>query len=81
MQNKRRLYTEDELVEMRAESAAAAELGLSWQERGPPPSYGPLWRNHEYRPGSERWANRGGAQQAWYTSFFRAKRSLSRDAF
>ena len=79
-QKQRRPYTEDELMDMRAESAVAAELGLSWQERGPPPSHGPLWRNQEYRSGSERWANRGGASKGWYTAFYKAKRTLDKEA-
>jgi hypothetical protein len=71
-------YSELELIEMRAESAVAEQLGLSWKERGPPPSHGPLWRNQEYRTGSERWANRGGAAKDWYTAFYKAKRSMDK---
>jgi hypothetical protein len=74
----RQTYTTSEVIEMQAESAVAAQLGLGWAERGPPPSHGPLWRNQEYRPGSERWANRGGAAAGWYTAFYKAKRSLDK---
>lgn len=76
----RQQYTEDELLELRAESDVAAQLGLSWYERGPPPSHGPLWRNQEYRHGTERWANRGGAAKDWYTAYYKAKRSLDKQA-
>jgi hypothetical protein len=73
-------YTEAELLDLRAESDVAAELGLSWPQRGPPPSHGPLWRNQEYRAGSERWANRGGSAKEWYTAFYKAKRTCDKQA-
>ena len=56
-------YTVHDIVELRAEEKAAAERGLSWQERGPPgpEDGGPRrWRGQRYRPCSGKWANRGG---------------------
>ena len=75
----RQEYSEDEIIEMRNEHEAAVAEGLSWQQRGPPPSHGPLWRNQTYRVGSERWANRGGGSASWFTAFYRAKNSFGQD--
>ena len=49
---------------------------MRWQDRGPT---GPqertkdTWRGQKWRPGSERWANNGGANKIWYVGFIRAR--------
>jgi hypothetical protein len=65
-------YTVEELLDLRAESAAARELGIRWADRGPTGEV-PVWRGQQWRPGSERYANRGGANKEWYTQMYRAK--------
>ena len=64
----------DELV---VESEVARELGLTWTGRGPPgpKSGGPAtWRNQNWREGSQRWSNRGGAKKNWYSGYYAAKK-------
>lgn len=70
-------YTAEQLIDLRAESSVAKELGLTWQERGPPPTgeAGELWRGQRYREGSQRWGNRGGKSRWWYEQYYKAKRN------
>lgn len=35
---------------------------------------GEEWRGQQWRPGSERWGNRGGKCRDWYSGFYAAKR-------
>ena len=54
-----------------------AEVGnLRWQERGPVPKAGAerpgFWRGQAWRPGSERWSNRGGRNREYYQWLARA---------
>ena len=72
----RRPYTSDDLIELRAESDVAAQLGLRWQERGPPAPDDPYdtWRGQRFRPESGRWANRGGSMSQWFTEFYTTKK-------
>ena len=56
-------YGIHDIVALRAEEKAATKHGLSWQERGPPgPEQGgpSVWRGQPYRPGSGKFAKRGG---------------------
>ena len=56
-------YGVHDIVALRAEEKVAAKHGLSWQERGPPgPEQGgpSVWRGQPYRPGSNKFAKRGG---------------------
>jgi hypothetical protein len=62
-------YTMEELLDLRAETAAAKELNIPWQKRGPPgPDQGgpQTWRNQPYRPISGKWAKRGGQWKDYY---------------
>lgn len=60
-----------------AERQAAEAAGLKWQARGPP---GPAdggpeeWRGQQWRPGSQRWSNRGGTHSQWYSHYHFLKR-------
>ena len=59
-----------------AERAAAEALGVRWQDRGPPGPTEPsseTWRGQHWRPGSERWANRGGVNREWWAAYYKAK--------
>ena len=70
------------VTELQDERSSAEEHGLKWRQRGPPPSDDghDTWRGQHYRKGSERWANRGGKNRAWWASFYKAtKAGLSRD--
>ena len=75
----RREVSFDEFLWFRAEQQVAQEMGLRWQERGPPPEALPegqtTWRGQAYRPGNGKWANRGGANKQWFTEFYRAKKA------
>ena len=75
----RREVSFDEFLWLRAEQQVAQEMGLRWQERGPPPEALPegqtTWRGQAYRPGTGKWANRGGANKQWFTEFYRAKKA------
>lgn len=67
-------YDWQDLDELEAETAAAREAGLRWQDRGPPPSETDgTWRGQRFRPEAGRWGNRGGALKDWYSAFYRAK--------
>ena len=70
----RREVSETELNDLRAERAAAKELNLKWQERGPPGAPGEKWRGQNYRVNTGKWANRGGANKAWYNAYYAAKK-------
>jgi hypothetical protein len=68
-------YSPDELADLRAESEVARQLGLSWQQRGPPVSTTDgTWRGQKWRESSQRFANRGGSKRSWYEGYYRAKR-------
>jgi len=75
----RRHVSDEELLCLRAEQATATAMGLRWQERGPPPSALPegqtTWKGQAYRPGTGKWANRGGVHKQWYTEYYKAKRA------
>ena len=73
----RREVSEEELLDLRAEQKAAEEMGLRWQDRGPPPDLvqGDTWRGQRYRPGTGKWANRGGENKQWYSGFYAAKKA------
>ena len=59
---------------MKMEELAARTFGTRWQDRGPaaPADPSETWRGQRYRPGSNRWSNRGGtasaAQREWHRS-------------
>ena len=73
VRSRKRCVSEDELLDLRGEQAAAESLGLAWKERGPPPDYCKTWRGQKFRPGSNRWGNSGGRHKEWYTGYYRAK--------
>ena len=59
-------YGIHDILALKAEKKAAAAHGLSWQERGPPgPEQGgpSVWRGQPYRPGSKKFAKRGGRKE------------------
>ena len=71
-------HDDPRLADLRAESAAAKELGVPWRERGPPPSSDrATWRGQKWREGSQRWANNSGTNKEWYSAFYKAKRGGS----
>ena len=69
-------YTPEEIIQLRAEAAAAIELNVKWRDRGPPKPDDPSekWRGQAWRESSGRWANRGGVAREWYTAFYKAKK-------
>ena len=56
------------------EAEAAKAHGIKMKFRGPPPPEDPheLWKGQRFRPGSERWGNRGGAKRPWWDSYYAA---------
>ena len=65
---------------LREEQALAAKTGVPWRERGPPgPAEGgpEVWRNQRHRAGSNRYANRGGKQRAYFAAKYGGKSSSS----
>ena len=67
---------------LRDEQALAASHGVPWKERGPPgPAEGgpEVWRNQRYRAGSNRYANRGGKQRAYFQAKYGGQSSSSGD--
>jgi hypothetical protein len=84
MQSKRekKIYSAAEYIEVLAEAQVALDMGLKWRERGPPPPEDPSerWRGQLYRPGSDRWANRGGKAASWYSEYYKNKRVMSKEA-
>jgi len=68
-------YTYEQVLDLRAEEAAARDMGVRWQDRGPPREHhdSDTWRGQKRRESSGRWANRGGAAKAWYAAFYKAK--------
>ena len=57
------------------ETEVAKELGVPWQLRGPDgPANEPngLWKNQQWREGSQRWGNRGGGNRLYYTCLYEA---------
>ena len=74
----RRMVGEEELHDLRGEQSAAHELGLRWQDRGPPANSampGDTWRGQKLRVNSGKWANRGGAHKSWYSAYYVAKQA------
>lgn len=66
-----RHYSEASIRAFRAERIAAESAGMhGWEGmRGPlgPQEGGPqTWRGQQYRPGSQRWANRGGRNREYF---------------
>ena len=54
-------------VSLKEEKAMAEDLGLRWQERGPKAEGRPdRWRGQRYRPGTGKWANRGGQNRDFF---------------
>ena len=65
--------TWQEVQDLADEAEMARDNQVPWKLRGPPPPVegGPSeWRGQAYRPGSERWANRGGANKEWYSAVY-----------
>jgi hypothetical protein len=72
----RRPITQEELFGLRAEERVARSMATPWQSRGPPgPDEGgpSSWRGQQYRPGTGKWANRGGRQKEYYTWLYSGK--------
>ena len=68
------VYTDAIARDMVVERHAAEACGIPWQHRGPVPMFrGESWRGQVYRQNSQRWANRGGRNQAWYAGFAKAR--------
>jgi len=70
---RKREVTQDELLMLAAERDVATSNAIPWQQRGPPgPEEGgpSTWRGQQWREGSGRWANRGGANKNFYTEFY-----------
>ena len=66
---------------LREETAVAKEMGIPWSMRGPAREHhSGLWRNQQYREGSERWANRGGQYSTCYRFFYSVKGQKGRVA-
>ncbi len=75
-------YTPEQVIELRAEADAAHELGVRWQDRGPPGGKkGDTWRGQEFRESSQRYANRGGKCKDWYSGMYKAKKAGTLDKF
>ena len=54
-------------VSLKEEKAMAEDLGLRWQQRGPKAEGRPeRWRGQRYRPGTGKWANRGGKNREFF---------------
>ena len=61
-------------LDMQAEAAAADEMGVPWQMRGPPGDPADphaRWRGQRYRPESGKWANRGGENREYYRGYYK----------
>ena len=66
----------EELLELRAEQAVATEMGLRWQDRGPPgPADGgpQTWRGQAFRPLKNTCGNRGGKNREYYQALYSSK--------
>jgi len=71
-----RQVTMDEYIELRAEQDMATELGIRWQNRGPPgPADGgpQTWRGQAFRPLANKWGNRGGQHREYYRALYSSK--------
>ena len=59
-----------EMKRLRHEQEVAEVGNLRWQERGPVPKAGAerpgFWRGQAWRPGSQRWSNRGRRYREYY---------------
>jgi hypothetical protein len=68
-------------MELRAEQAIARRIGIDWKHRGPTApeveDKHATWRGQKFRPGSQRWANNGGARSAWYNTYYPLKRKAN----
>ena len=65
----RNQYTKEDVMDLRAETEVANQMGLKWQQRGPPgPDVGgpTTWRGQTFRVNSRKWAKRGGKAQQYY---------------
>jgi hypothetical protein len=72
-ERKHKGVSNEEWEDLQEEAESARELGLRWQERGPPaPSDGgpETWRGQKYRQGTQRWANRGGSSSTWWSAYY-----------
>ena len=61
-------------LDMQAEAAAAQEMEVPWQMRGPPGDPADphaRWRGQRYRPESGKWANRGGENREYYRGYYK----------
>jgi hypothetical protein len=75
-------YTPEQMIELRAEAEVAHELGIKWQDRGPPGGKkGDTWRGQEFRESTQRYANRGGKCKEWYSGMYKAKAAGTLDIF
>jgi len=75
-------YTPEQIIELRAEAEVAHDLGVKWQDRGPPGGKkGDTWRGQEFRESTQRYANRGGKCKEWYTGMYKAKAAGTLDKF
>ena len=75
-------YTPEQIIELRAEAEVAHDLGIKWQDRGPPGGKkGDTWRGQEFRESSQRYANRGGKCKDWYSGMYKAKKAGTLDKF
>ena len=67
----RHVWDTTDVAVLRQEQALAKASGVPWRERGPPgpPEEGPeVWRGQKFRQGSNRYANRGGKQRAYFAA-------------
>lgn len=78
----KKIYTDAEYFDIMAEAQVARDMNLKWRERGPPAPEDPSerWRGQSYRPGSGRWANRGGQTSWWFSEYYKNKRVMSSEA-
>jgi hypothetical protein len=75
-------YTPEQIIELRAEAEVAHDLGIKWQDRGPPGGKkGDTWRGQEFRESTQRYANRGGKCKEWCTGMYKAKAAGTHDKF
>jgi hypothetical protein len=55
------------------ETEHAKQNDIRWQDRGPLPQHeNERWRQQRWRPGTERWGNRGGSRRGWYGVYYAA---------
>ena len=63
----------EELAELRRERQTAEDMGLRWQDRGPPGEVGQTWRGMPWRPESGKWGTRAGWASDWWKGLYKAK--------